>query len=81
MDDVARFGLQGLPSLLRDGDELEQKTWEEMRHYLGLYETIWGIFSVPLRRESSIYFRAASTPILKPWPCATTPLTSTWCGR
>jgi hypothetical protein len=48
---------RSLPSLLKDGDELERETWEELRNYIGLYETVWHFFSEPLRRERSIYFR------------------------
>lgn len=50
-------GSEGALSLLSDGDELEQKTWEELRDYIGLYETIWRHFSAPLRQQNSIYFR------------------------
>lgn len=57
MDHGAHPGSKGALSLLRDGDELEQQTWEELRDYIGLYETIWCIYSAPLRRENSIYFR------------------------
>lgn len=52
-------------SLLSDGDELEQQTWEELRDYIGLYETIWRAFSAPLRCEGSIYFRDAIDPDLE----------------
>lgn len=48
---------QSSPALLRDGDELERETWEELRNYIGLYETVWRFFSEPLCREHSIYFR------------------------
>lgn len=56
---------QNLPSLLIDGDELERETWEELKGYISLYETIWRFFSMPLRLENSIYFRDGIDPDLE----------------
>lgn len=56
---------QSLPSLLIDGDELERETWEELQGYISQYETIWRFFSMPLRQENSIYFRAGIDPDLE----------------
>jgi hypothetical protein len=52
-------------SLLKIGDELERETWEELRNYIGLYETIWRLFSLPLRVENSISFRDGIDPDLE----------------
>lgn len=56
---------QSLPSLLSDGDELEQETWQELKAYISLYESIWRFFSIPLRRENSICFRDGIDPELE----------------
>jgi len=65
MDSGPQFGSQANLSLLRDGDELERETWEELSRYIGLYETIWQLFSAPLRGENSIYFRDGIDPKLE----------------
>jgi hypothetical protein len=65
MNHLAYPGSQGAPTLLKDGDELEQKTWAELRDYIGLYEAIWQTFSAPLRCEGSIYFRDGIDPDLE----------------
>lgn len=56
---------ESLQSLLKNGDELERETWHELRNYIGLYETIWHLFSMPLRLENSIYFRDGIDPDLE----------------
>lgn len=65
MDLGSQFGSQPSLSLLSDGDELERETWEELGGYIGLYETIWLLFSAPLRKENSIYFRDGIDPELE----------------
>jgi hypothetical protein len=57
MDYLTDSESKSAPSLLSNGDALEQQTWEELRDYVGLYETIWRIFSAPLRCKGSIQFR------------------------
>jgi len=56
---------QTAPSLLSDGDQLEKETWQELQGYISIYETIWRFFSMPLRRENSIYFRDGIDPDLE----------------
>jgi hypothetical protein len=65
MDHIAHSDSQSTLSLLSDGDELERETWTELSAYISLYETIWRLFSVPLRRETSIYFRDGIDPDLE----------------
>ncbi|MGB6131033.1 MAG: hypothetical protein WBG54_04585 [Acidobacteriaceae bacterium] len=56
---------EAMLSLLSDGDQMEQETWQELQGYISLYETIWRLFSVPLRLENSIYFRDGIDPDLE----------------
>jgi len=45
------------PTLLIDGDEIEQTTWPQLRQFVPHYEQFWQCYVYPLRSYGSIYFR------------------------